>query len=101
MEFIKGDVRKITPKLNQKFDRIIMPLPKKAHTFLDCTLSVIKKGTIIHLYTFGDETETKEIVKEAKEFYKISKKKIKILDIVRCGQYSPNVFRHSIDFKIL
>jgi tRNA (guanine37-N1)-methyltransferase len=40
----KGDVRKIVPKIKKKFDRILMPLPKSAETFLDVALSAAKKA---------------------------------------------------------
>ena len=30
IELLKGDVRKVAPKLKKKFDRILMPLPKSA-----------------------------------------------------------------------
>ena len=48
-----GDVRKIMPKLGKKFDRILMPLPKKAEDYLGLALRAIKKNGTIHFYTFG------------------------------------------------
>jgi tRNA (guanine37-N1)-methyltransferase len=52
-----GDVRKVVPELNEKFDRILMPLPKSAEDFLDVALSASKKGTVIHFYDFLFEEE--------------------------------------------
>src|SRR3989344_2316877 len=57
----KGDVRKV--KLKLKFDRIIMPYPKEAPKFLDLALKQIKKGGIIHLYTFEHEEKFEELRK--------------------------------------
>ncbi len=84
------------------FDRIVMPLPKSAETFLDVAFAASKKGTIIHLYTFLKEEEipskAKQMVEKAA---RKSKKKIKVLDVVKCGTYSPRTFRVCIDFKVL
>jgi tRNA (guanine37-N1)-methyltransferase len=92
-----GDVREIVPKLNKKFDRILMPLPKTAEEFLDVALLVSKKGTIIHMYDFLHEKDIPNLViKKIKE--KIPK--AKIINVVKCGQYSPGKFRVCADFEI-
>jgi len=98
---IRGDVRKTIPKIKQKFDRILMPLPKGAENFLDLTLKVLRKGTIIHFYTFSNEREIVSMKKKIIDYYKSKNKKIRISNIVKCGQYSPRTFRYCIDFKIL
>ncbi|MCK5630471.1 MAG: hypothetical protein KAI26_07670 [Nanoarchaeota archaeon] len=85
----------------RKFDRILMPLPKTADDFLATALSVAKKGTIIHFYDFLNESEF-DIAKV--KIFKACKKagmKYRILDIVKCGQHSPKVYRICVDFKIL
>src|SRR3989338_7667082 len=56
---ICGDVKKI--RLNKKFGRILMPLPKDAGDFLEDAFKYSKKGTIIHFYSFGQEKEFKDI----------------------------------------
>ena len=91
-----GDVKKLTPKLNKKFDRIIMPLPKSAEEFLYLIPKVSKKGTIIHFYAFG----TDEQIKKVKSLIKRKLPNTRMLRTVRCGSYSPGVFRNCIDFKI-
>lgn len=97
IKLFKGDVKKIMPKLNKKFDRILMPLPKKAETFLGLAISRIKKKGIIHLYMFSEEQKINK-----KNIYTIiSKKRFKILKIVKCGQFSPRTFRICVDFKVL
>ncbi len=97
VKLIKGDVKKVVPKLKQKFDRIIMPLPKDAYKFLDIALKVIKKKGIIHLYDFEDE---KEIYK-AVEKIQSKVKKFKVLNIVKCGQFGVRKYRICVDFKVL
>ncbi|MFN7991876.1 MAG: class I SAM-dependent methyltransferase family protein [Candidatus Micrarchaeia archaeon] len=36
------------------FDRVVMPLPKSAHEFLDIAFSAVKPGGIVHFYTLSD-----------------------------------------------
>ncbi|MBD3259647.1 class I SAM-dependent methyltransferase family protein [Candidatus Woesearchaeota archaeon] len=98
VELILGDVKKIMPKLKRKFDRICMPLPMSAEDFLDSALKAAKKGTVIHFYDFLEE---KDIPKKAIEKIKTHVKKAKILDVVKCGQFSPKTYRICVDFKIL
>ncbi|MEK6887181.1 MAG: methyltransferase domain-containing protein, partial [Nanoarchaeota archaeon] len=97
---LKGDVNKITPKLKEKFDRIVMPLPKTAKDFLKQAILVSKKGTIVHFYTFAKEDEFDEVKKGLINECKKLKKNIKILNIVKAGEYAPRVQRICVDFLI-
>jgi tRNA (guanine37-N1)-methyltransferase len=96
-----GDVRKIIPKLNEKFDRIVMPLPHTAEEFLSAAFQAAKDKTIIHLYDFLDEEDIPE-----KAVDKIGKAceendiKFKVIRVVKCGQFSPRKFRICTDFQI-
>ena len=101
VELIQGDVKDIIPRLDQNYDRIIMPLPKDAATFLDLAFQVAKKDTIIHLYDFEHEEEIDLIKEKIKKEAEKAKIDYEILDIVKCGQYSPGKFRICADFKIL
>ena len=100
---ICGDVKTETPKLVEKygkFDRIIMPLPKDSEHFLETALSAIKNNGIIHFYCFShtpDEAaaKVKEICEKLNENLKI-----KILDAVECGSYSPCLSRICVDFRV-
>lgn len=97
----KGDVTKVVPKLKEKFDRILMPMPKTALTFLQTAFKVAKKGTIIHFYSFGREDEFAGVVEKIKKECKKHKKKCKILKVAKAGQYAPYVFRVCVDFRLL
>lgn len=97
----KGDVKQVVPKLKKKFNRILMPLPKSAEDFLDTALKVAKKGTIIHLYQFLEETEFEKAKQNIEQACKKAKKKYEIIRIVKCGQQSPRTYRICIDFKLL
>ncbi|MAH33080.1 SAM-dependent methyltransferase [archaeon] len=100
ISLIKGDARRILLNLNKKFDRILMPLPKGAENFLDLALIRIKKQGIIHFYTFSEEDKYDNITDMIKDECKKKKKKCRILRTVKCGQFSPRVFRICVDFKV-
>ncbi len=98
IRLFKGDIKKIIPKIKNKFDRIIMPLPKDAPLFLDLVSKNLKKNGVINLYVFFEEPDFKG---QANNLLKSYFKKFKILNIVKCGAYSPYIYRVCIDFKIL
>jgi tRNA (guanine37-N1)-methyltransferase len=97
---IEGDVLKILPKLKGKFDRILMPLPRDAEKFLDVALSVAKKGTVIHLYSFGPESG-EDAKAAAREACMGHRKKSRILRVVKCGSFGPGISRICVDFRIV
>ena len=88
-------------QFKKHFDRIVMPLPKDAADFLDSALSVAKKGTVIHFYDFCENANVPE--EPSKKVIGLCKKngvKCKVLNVVKCGQYSPYVSRVCVDFEI-
>jgi tRNA (guanine37-N1)-methyltransferase len=97
----EGDVRVILPKIKKKFDRIVMPLPKTGELFLPLALKKIKLGGIVHLYAFLDEAEIDKEAKKIREICKGARKTVRILRKVKCGQFSPRVFRICFDIKII
>ena len=96
---LRGDVRKIVPKLLRqglRFDRIVMPLPKEAEKFLPLALKAVKKGGTVHLYGFLGEGE---IPGKAKELV-AGIAQCKVLRVVKCGAYAARVYRVCIDVKV-
>ena len=96
---INEDVKKAN--LNQKFDRILMPLPKTGEEFLPLALGYSKKGAVIHYYAFLKEEEFENEKEKIKQICMANKKNCSILDIVKCGHYKPYVYRTCVDIKIL
>ena len=88
-------------KPDQKFDRILMPLPKSAEDYLDLALTKTKKGTIIHFYDFLNEKDFDLAKQKVEKACKKAKKKFKILNLVKCGQFAPKTHRICLDFKVL
>jgi tRNA G37 N-methylase Trm5 len=87
---------------NILYDEIFMPLPKDACHFLDSTLPISKKGTIIHMYDFIYEKDfPKKTENKVIDFFKKNNKKIKIINTRKVGQYSPRKYRVCCDFEIL
>jgi len=101
IKLFKGDVRKIIPKLNKKFDRILMPLPRGAENYLDIAIKAAKKNTIIHFYDFLHESEFQKANEKVNKACKKLKKKYKILNLVKCGQFGPGIYRICVDFKVI
>ena len=97
----EGDVYEVLPKINKKFDRIVMPLPKTGEEFLPLALKKSRKGAIIHLYSFLHENEMNKYAKKVKEICTKNKREIKVLRKVKCGQFSPGTFRVCLDLKVL
>lgn len=95
-----GDVRKVIPKLKEKFDRICMPLPKSAEDFLDTALLVAHKGTIIHFYDFLHEDRFSEAKDKVYRACKNAEKKCEIISLNKCGSHAPHIFRICVDFKV-
>lgn len=100
IKLYKGDVKKIVPKLG-KFDRILMPAPKNADLFLGTAIKASKKGTIIHLYCFATEEETKNYAELIKKECTKLKKKCKIQNTIKAGVHKPRVYRWCIEFKVV
>lgn len=91
-----GDVKKIIPKLRKKFDRVLMPLPKGAEDYLDLALKAVKRKGIIHFYDFLHEDEFDKAINKIDKVVK----KYKIIKLVKCGQFSPRVYRVCVDFRV-
>jgi tRNA (guanine37-N1)-methyltransferase len=97
---VKADATKYCKTLSTSFDRIVMPLPKNAHDYLQYIASLCKKNTIIHLYHFCKDDE---MVLEGKLILERCKKlgiDCAIVQSVKCGQYGPHLFRVCFDLEV-
>lgn len=96
----KGDVKKIIPKLQKKFDRIIMPLPKTGELFLKYVFKLCKKKSIIHFYCFAKEKEFENVKQKVLKYCKNNMFKCNIIRVVKAGQISPRTYRICVDFQV-
>jgi tRNA (guanine37-N1)-methyltransferase len=101
VEIIQGDVRKILPKMKEKFDRIVMARPNLKDSFLDVSFPLVKKGSIMHYYGFYHEDATSEMKSMIEISAKKAKKKIKILNVKKAGDIGLRKYRYRVDLKIL
>ncbi|MBN2014670.1 MAG: class I SAM-dependent methyltransferase family protein [Candidatus Altiarchaeota archaeon] len=95
---ILGDARNETQKLG-KFDRIVMPLPKDAGSFLDTALPALNRNGVIHFYDFSSGEQ--ESSRGVEEICGNLGYRIRVLDAVKCGSYSPELYRVCIDFRVV
>ncbi|MEM7825657.1 MAG: class I SAM-dependent methyltransferase family protein [Candidatus Aenigmatarchaeota archaeon] len=99
---ILGDVKKVCPENYGKFDRVVMPLPLGAESFLDIAIKCLRlEGGIIHFYSWGNENDLyaralKLIERNAKKL----KKKFEVLDKRKVLPYKPKTYKVCIDFKV-
>ena len=100
VELFEGDVKEIMPKLDKKFDRIVMPLPKSYDEFLDTAFICAKSDTIIHMYAFSEEDKFDEVKDRAKEITEQCGWNFEFLNLVKCGQLAPKTYRICVDFRI-
>jgi len=96
---IKGDANK--PPKGMKFDRVLMPWPMNADSFLPAAIRTTKKGGIIHYYDFMPENDHKEARQIVLAACETAKRKCKILRTVECGQTAMRTYRVCVDFKLL
>ncbi|PIN73937.1 hypothetical protein COV20_02385 [Candidatus Woesearchaeota archaeon CG10_big_fil_rev_8_21_14_0_10_45_16] len=94
-----GDARKVVPKFRQQFNRIVMPLPKTGEEFLGVALPKVKKGGMIHLYQFLEESNINKHARVIASMCKRLKYPVRIVRKVKCGQFSPGTFRVCFDMK--
>ena len=95
-----GDVKRILPRINKKFDRVLMPLPKGGENFLYLALRYIKNRGVVHFYDFLHEDEFYKAEEKVKAACNRFKKKFRILKTSKCGQYSPRFYRVCVDFLV-
>ncbi|MCK4491105.1 MAG: class I SAM-dependent methyltransferase family protein [Candidatus Altiarchaeales archaeon] len=98
VDVVCGDVGVEVPRLGG-FDRIVMPLPKDAGDFLDVALPALNKGGVIHFYCFSSGTG--EAVEGVEAACRSLGYEVEVLDAVKCGSYSPGVYRICVDFRVI
>jgi tRNA (guanine37-N1)-methyltransferase len=100
VEVIQGDVKKIIPKLKEKFDFVIMPRPNLKDSFLKQGLEVSKKGAKIIYYGFSPESKKEEMILELEKEAKKLKRKIKITKVQEAGDIAPYEHRYRIEINV-
>ena len=98
---IQGDVRDVCPGLNSQFDRVLTPLPKGAHLFLDVAVPMVKSGGILHFYHWAsDDDPYSDAFKLVEEAAKVFGRECEFKGGVKVAKYSPGVSKVRIDVVI-
>lgn len=82
---------------SEKFDRVLMPLPKSAEEFLGVAVKFVRKNGIVHFYDFAQE---KEFPVSSIEKIKKKIKNFTVVQAVLCGQYAPGKYRVCVDIRV-
>ena len=98
---ILGDVRVVCKKWYGKCNRIVMPLPLGAESFLDIAVKCIHKEGVIHFYSWGKEPDLfsngieiiNKKLKSKNVEYKITNKRIIL-------PYAPREYKVRFDIKV-
>jgi len=101
IELVNGDIKKVAPKINQKFDVIVMPRPQLKDSFLKEAFHLSKKGTRIYYYDFCRIEDVDLVIEKIKNEANKAKKKIKILEKKKAGEIAPYKIRLRVDFLVL
>ena len=99
---ILGDVRNVCPKYYGKCDRVVMPLPLGAETFLDIAIKCLKpKGGVIHFYNWGTEDDLySNALKLIEKNVRKAKRKFEVLNKRKVSPFAPRKWKICIDFKV-
>ena len=99
---IQGDVRDVCPNIGRQFDRVLTPLPKGAHLFLDVIVPMVKPGGLLHFYHWAPDDDPYRdafsLVEAAASGYE---RRCEFLGGVRVSKYSPGVSKVRVDVRIL
>jgi tRNA (guanine37-N1)-methyltransferase len=96
----QGDVRQVVPRLSGKFNRIAMPLPLSAITYLDLALAVLADGGWIHYYDFQKIGEFERAEEALRRACSALGREVVQSNIQKCGHVSPGKYRICVDAMI-
>ncbi len=97
----EGDVREVVPKLEGRFDRILMPAPYSAENFVYLVRDRIKKGGYVHYYTFAGEEEENALPEKVKELFGKHGMVVEVTNVRECGSFAPRVYRYVVDLRVV
>lgn len=98
---IEGDARNVIEEhLQEKSDRILMPLPEFARDFFDAALQSLKpEGGIIHFYDYGEEPQ---LFQPSFNFVQnnTSSREVDLLEKSVVRSYGPNLYHVVLDLDL-
>ena len=100
VETVQGDVRRLIPKVKEKFDRVVMPRPNLRESFLSFALRAVKKGGVIQYYGFYRENEREEMKRLIESEARKARKKVKIIRVKKAGNIGVRRYRWRADLRV-
>ncbi len=97
---IQGDVCDVVPLLSGDFDRVIMPLPFSAGSYVEIALKVLMKGGWLHFYDFKHFGQFEEAEESVCKLSAQQGRVVSKIDSHRCGHISPGRYRICVDAQI-
>ncbi len=100
---VHGDVKDVVPRMFPEMaDRVVMPLPKGAHEFLDEAFTTLKPtGGVIHFYTFVPQEnplEKRGKIERAAERWGFEVKDFKWRKV---ADYAPRIWKVVYDVEVV
>ena len=99
---VQGDALKVMASREFRgwADRIVMPLPHSAKSFLPSALKALRSGGVIHFYRIVERTAgERELEREAREACAAAGRKFKFVGWRHVINYSPRLAEYVLDFK--
>lgn len=102
VQFQVGDAADLPLLLNERFDRIVMPLPTMADSFLPVAMEMLKKeGGWIHYYEMAREGSFEMAVAKVQTSAENTGRKLVTSKVIRCGHCGPRTHRICVDAQII
>jgi len=101
MRIICSDAADVAHDLAHIADHVIMNLPHSADEFLDCALTIVKPGGIIHYYDIREEDDlfdgAEATIKDAASARDMT---VRVLDRRIVRSYSPHQYNVVLDVEV-
>lgn len=103
VRFLQGDVAEIAASMDERFDRIVMPLPMGGNRFLGDAIELLTKetGGVIHYYEMAGEGDFDAASLRVKEACAEVGRELGDIVVTRCGHCGPRSYRICVDGQIL
>ena len=102
VQFIVGDAADLPLLLDERFDRIVMPLPTMADRFLPVAMEMLKEeGGWVHYYEMAKEGSFETAVEKVQSSAENIGRKRVASSIIRCGHCGPRTHRICVDSQIV
>ncbi len=95
-----GDASVVMPFFRKPFDRVVMPLPTMAGTFLPDALRVLKPGGYLHFYDLQRADCFADSLAKITASCSAVNRQAACSTIVRCGHCGPRTYRICVDTLI-